>query len=494
MMHVIGEMTIYLTVTALFLLIFKRIFKNKLSAKWQVWIWALLLVRFAVPNLPASEISVFNAISLSQSAIMSEVEQTVSENNTPEIMWALEKGEAELNVETSKTLSPRNAENIILWIWTLGTVGFILYFLVIYGIYTIKSFRSSVVADENIEQILEECKKLLKIRRNVRVFSCDETPALIGVIRPRIIIPEGYSDEEIKNILIHELCHLKGGDVFLIWFATFVLCLNWFNPVMWYSFFVFRRDIEVYCDSRAVKYSENKKDYATLLLKTALRKNRFVVGTTSLQNGEKEVERRIKYMAQFKKPKALWSAALAIIAIVISAVCLTNSASSANMSKQRLAEFSEKMVGSTMADIAYADSERVVFYYINGIFVYDLDKEEITNAFDTSLLNCAPHQQGSFGLEITVTQDGKRAYLFNYGMEDEIGDFDNYIINLDTGRVKKTDLLKTDNSFTGRKDSFATIPDAKGWFSNRCVETGDSIVYLTNRTSTLRNMKIVIRN
>ena len=89
-----------------------------------------------------------------------------------------------------------------------------------------------------------------------------------------------------------------------------------------------------------------------------------------------------------------------------------------------------------MAELDYADSEKVVFHYFDGLFVYDYNKEEIIREFDLSKLNCASHQQGSNGINIIVSSDGKKALIANYGPADEIEDFENYIINLENGKVK----------------------------------------------------------
>ncbi len=485
-MTMLVQMTVYMTVTALVLLLFKNIFKSKLSAKWQVWIWAFLLIRFLVPSLPQSDISIFNVVP----AGTVYVEQTPI--TQPQMTDTFQKPETASGIIT-ETKADFLPEDILVAVWILGAVLLLVYFVGTHIVYRIKLGKGRMCTDAGTLAVLEECKEKLGIKRCVEIINLDTTPALVGMVKPKIVVPDSFTHSEQRNIFIHELCHLKGGDIFAIWTATAVLALNWFNPVIWYSFFVFRRDIEVYCDSRALEYSEDKKEYAQLLVKTALKKNHFVVGTTSLQNGEKEVQRRVKYMAYFKKPKIIWSVIIALIAVVISVVCLTNSLDSVVMSKQRFEEFSGRMVGSTMAEIAYADEKQVVFYYIDGIFVYDLEEEKITGAYDISKLNCAPHQQGSFGLSIIVGGEGKEAYLINYGSKEEIGEFNNYVVDLETGRYKKTDLMRVQPP-SGRRDSFEVIPDAKGWFSISCVERKDDIVYLTNRTSTLKNMKIVVRN
>ena len=72
------ETALYVSVTALFVLLFKQLFKNKLSARWQVLIWLILAVRMIVPSLPQSRFSVFNAFDLPKE--QKEVQTAFSEN------------------------------------------------------------------------------------------------------------------------------------------------------------------------------------------------------------------------------------------------------------------------------------------------------------------------------------------------------------------------------------------------------------------------------
>ena len=318
------QTTLYLTVTALFVLLFKRIFKNKLSAKWQVYIWALLLIRFCVPSLPQSPLSVFNAVNIPSEPVY--MQQAEIHTALPTEIRATDTA---IGGTTYTTVTPPDTvdwQSVIACIWLCGAAVLFLYFLTVYCICLYRSKKQNPVSDAETLQLLEACKQTAGVKQNVRLIA-GESPMLMGWIRPKIVLPDGYSKEEQRSIFIHELCHLKSSDIPIIWIAVALLCTNWFNPVLWYAFFTLRRDIEVYCDERVLTYCQSKKEYANLLLKSALAKNKFVLGTTSLQNGEKEVERRIKYMAYFKKPKAIWSILIAVAAIAIAAICLTNAVS-----------------------------------------------------------------------------------------------------------------------------------------------------------------------
>ncbi len=312
------ETTVYLSITAIILLAFKKLFKNKLSARVQFVIWGLLLIRFLIPYLPESKMSVYNNIPSYTSISVQPGNNTVynTKDNIENIMPQTEIAENNSN--------KLNAENIMMTIWAIGAVSLFLYFVLTYisFLFSLKKYKN--ITDEETLDILSECKNITGIKRNIKILSGGDTPLLKGIINPAIILPEGYTISEKKDVFLHELCHLKHFDIPFTWLAVIFVCFNWFNPIIWYSFFVFRRDIEVYCDERTLKYSLEKKGYATLLLKTALRKNKFLLGTTAFQNGEKEVQRRICHIAYFKKPTFIWCAVILAVAAIICAVCLTN--------------------------------------------------------------------------------------------------------------------------------------------------------------------------
>ncbi|MBE7022748.1 MAG: M56 family metallopeptidase, partial [Ruminococcaceae bacterium] len=371
-----------------------------------------------------------------------------------------------------------------------GAVLLFAYFLIVYLLHIYRLRGRAKRKDPETLKVLASCKETLHIRRRVCVIN-GRNPMLVGLLKPRIVLPEGYSPAETKSIFLHELCHLKHHDILLIWLSVLVLCFNWFNPILWYSFFLFRRDIELYCDERVLRYTESRKAYAELLLKTALKKNMFVAGTTSMQNGEKEVSRRIRHMAGFKKPTVIWSMLILLLSVIISVCCLTNAFADYSMSAERADAFTAQTLGPTMADIAYADADTAVFHCLDGLFVYDLPSDSIRRSFDLSKLECAPYQQGSYGLSVTVSTDGKQALLASYGTEEETKDFKNYILDLETGRVRKTRQQELRLPFLGRYETGALV-EKEAWYSNHCVKSGERVYYLAAFRKVVSNITLVI--
>lgn len=338
------QTTVFLSVTALMIILFKLIFKNKLSAKWHVLIWAILLIRFAVPVLPSSGISIFNTAKIDEQIVMQSSYQNVVTQDYGQTdaddddYYTVAEGlqnmvEADNNEDSydysdhSETSSGfiLRIDGIVSLVWAGGAALLLGYFVIVLSVYSRKLKRNRKDVDDATLEILNQCKEKLNIGRDVKVYFAETTPMLIGLFRPTIYIPDDNSESETRDTLLHELSHMKNLDVLWSMLATLLLCINWFNPIMWVSFFMFKRDIEVFCDERTLRYAEDKQSYARLLLKTATaRKEKFVLGTTSLQSGKADVKRRIKYMAKFRKPAVATVVLAAILISVLSACCLTN--------------------------------------------------------------------------------------------------------------------------------------------------------------------------
>ena len=341
--------TIYVTITALFIILFKQIFKNRLRAKWHFLIWAVLLIRFIVPVLPASPVSVFNTVKVDENVIeQSSYQSIVSPSdedtvNPDEDHYTDAQGLHKI-IETEQNIDNHNSETnsgytipidaIITYVWLGGMIILLGYFITVLAIYrhTLKRSRREY---DNLA-LLDKCRKRLHIKRMVRVYYADTTPMLIGLFKPAIYVPEGLKDAELEATLLHELNHMKHLDVLWSAIATIVLCLNWFNPIIWISFFMFKRDLEVYCDDRTLKHTENKQSYAMLLLKTATSRKKFVIGTTSLQSGEADVKRRIRYIAKFRKPSVVLVSVAVILSAAIAVLCLTNGINSESLVSVKL--------------------------------------------------------------------------------------------------------------------------------------------------------------
>ena len=312
--------TITSTVTALVILLFKTLLSKKISPKWQLYIWAILAIRLIIPALPQSAVSLFNQAPTIQNVELSQTprQSIVAETGTYVV------GEIVLADQTKPFTLSRPLYDCFIAIWVIGMAALLLYLALVYLVFNKKTKCYSVINDKEILLLLEKCKNRMGLTDNIIVRRGGSTPLLKGVFRPEIILPDGYTLSELESVFTHELMHLKYFDIPVLMLCTLLLCVYWYNPVLWLCFFVLRRDIEVLCDCRVLEVLSDRKQYASVLLKTALRKNSFLFATTSMQNGEKQISRRIKFIAYYKKPKALWSTVAILAALIIGTLCLTN--------------------------------------------------------------------------------------------------------------------------------------------------------------------------
>jgi beta-lactamase regulating signal transducer with metallopeptidase domain len=125
------------------------------------------------------------------------------------------------------------------------------------------------------ELLVDTGRQLNLERLPAIVFSRDAvTPAVYGVFRPVLLLPEHYLDdlsrEEAEHVLLHELCHLKRGD---LWIHGLVLLLQvayWFNPFLLWANRQLRHVREMCCDQTlAARLQDRTAAYRKTLLDTA---------------------------------------------------------------------------------------------------------------------------------------------------------------------------------------------------------------------------------
>ena len=219
------------------------------------------------------------------------------------------------------TVSRAKIEN---YVWIAGAAAVLL--LMLAG--TVRQKRRlkalPCMDDANARAELDELKKLVGIRDVAKIqirSGADSTFLTFMGGQYVIALEDGYTQEERRRVLAHELTHLAHGDLIYNLISAFFLAAFWWNPVIWLAFRRFRRDMEVYCDYDAARKTGDKKGYAETLVRAAAGTERFILGTTSFIGGEKEVSARVKALAAFKKPKT-WIAVLAVIALAGACVCI----------------------------------------------------------------------------------------------------------------------------------------------------------------------------
>ena len=143
--------------------------------------------------------------------------------------------------------------------------------------------------------------------------ACVTAPFTLGILRPRVYLPDDLQGTARQAVLLHEQTHIRRRDPLTKPLFYAVVCLHWFNPLAWLAFCTFERDMEAACDEAAVRGRPlpERNAYCESLLHFAVQ-GRSIPG--SLAFGQGSVKERIVHLLHYRR---LGAGALAVCAAVV---------------------------------------------------------------------------------------------------------------------------------------------------------------------------------
>ena len=143
--------------------------------------------------------------------------------------------------------------------------------------------------------------------------ACVAAPFTLGILHPRIYLPDSLQGATRQAVLLHEQTHICRGDPLTKPLFYAAVCLHWFNPLAWLAFRGFERDMEAACDEAAVQGRPlpERNAYCETLLQFAVQGQR-VPG--SLTFGQGSVKGRIVHLLHYRR---LGAGALAVCIAVV---------------------------------------------------------------------------------------------------------------------------------------------------------------------------------
>ncbi len=225
---------------------------------------------------------------------------------------------------------------------------------------------------------------LMAIRRKDNIYESEyiSTPFVLGIVRPKIYIPFNLSEQEREYILKHEQYHIRRKDQ-IIKICAYILCvIYWFQPLIWFAYFVMIRDMEMSCDEYVLKNSKSdiRAAYSTSLLKLATKTEDFNAGLPAF--GESDIRKRVKNIMKFNAKKKWVSVVAAIAVVIVGVSCLTKAAVKTDANKPDKI-IAEKKIGSDNNKMTYGDK------IDNNIKAADTSKNEkaVDNIKDNSTVD-----------------------------------------------------------------------------------------------------------
>jgi beta-lactamase regulating signal transducer with metallopeptidase domain len=181
--------------------------------------------------------------------------------------------------------------------------------------------------DPRLLDLAGECAATMGLTETLRIFETDAVcgPAVIGLWRPRLLLPSGLaaqlSDEELRFVLLHECAHLRRRDLAALWLLTAARLVHWFNPLVWFAVRVARTDAELACDESVLRKTHREAPiaYGEALLKLAhlvtWRQPAWPVA--GIVEGRRAMRLRLASIGRYAPGKAVrtWMAALIVIGV-----------------------------------------------------------------------------------------------------------------------------------------------------------------------------------
>ncbi len=166
-----------------------------------------------------------------------------------------------------------------------------------------------------------EMKDSIHLRDNIYLSDKILSPAVYGIVKPKIILPAFYKEKDVGLVILHENTHIRSFDNLWRIIAFLIVAVHWFNPLCWLFLKRFLADLELSCDERVLAKpgAACARDYASSLLESRQRTTVFASAF-----GGAKIRTRIENILSFKKLTWLSFTVFAALISVIFYVLLTN--------------------------------------------------------------------------------------------------------------------------------------------------------------------------
>lgn len=242
----------------------------------------------------------------------------------PPVSWPsfLTVAPARLNATPAVTaisaVAPRQPlSELLLVLWLAGTVISVTLIVVRTARTSRRWSRARLCTEPELLNLLEDCKATAGVTAPIGlvVTSDVSTPALLGWLRPRILLPidliASIDREQLRGILFHELAHFRSADIPLQWLFSLAVSLHWFNPVAYLAARRWSHFRELAADANALEWlpPASQPAYGAALIAALRQAHPLPVPRGALALGEslEQLKNRITMIARSHPlPRLAW--------------------------------------------------------------------------------------------------------------------------------------------------------------------------------------------
>lgn len=256
-------------------------------------LWGIVVARLLIPFSLTSRWSVYNLFA----GLLRHADMAVPVSSFV-VVWGDQ-------IPASPAAAPVVSPLTILWIGGMAVLA------VVFAVLLAKNYRAlrAAVPVED-HAVITKWREEYRLFRPLAIVRSDkvDSPASIGILRPRIIFPQKMdldNEQLIRYILVHEYIHIRRFDTLWKLLALCAVCVHWFNPLVWVMLVLLNRDLELSCDEMVLRHfgGTERASYAHSLIDMAERGRPFsFVHSYFSKNAAEE---RIIAIMKYKKTSLL---------------------------------------------------------------------------------------------------------------------------------------------------------------------------------------------
>ncbi len=248
-----------------------------ISGRLLYGLWTLLLIRLLLPGslLPKTPATLPSLPQMPVSAVRFEPAE-------PQVTGRLEtvsqRGTARLTVAQDILREPETPVDwvgVAVGVWFAGGVAMGVYFASGSWWLNRRIRNGRIQTAGPIARMWAECCAEYSPRHSPLLVTSAavESPVLLGLFRPRLVLPahrlDGLSGEDWRHVFLHELSHFRRCDTWTNLLQLAALCVHWFNPLLWLCQRAIRADRELATDERALGFlgTGRRTSYGDTLLR-----------------------------------------------------------------------------------------------------------------------------------------------------------------------------------------------------------------------------------
>ncbi len=329
----------------LIILVFKFLFRDKLSPKWHNYIWLLVFIQLIIPYAIESRFSLSNIQNYVPVYEWVDNKTRISDglhfdtlglarntggNEAANHSIALDHNiGSKTDAKQIKTARYNSMVPLVYPIWFLGVLILLAYNALVYYSLSNVLKKGKPIESKVIMEVIEACKLRMNLKVELQVIEIPiiTSPSVMGVVKPKLLLPSGFytkiTEDEFYYVVYHELSHIKRKDLFIQWFIKAFSIIHWFNPILRYGFYRMSEDREIACDAYSLSFikKEKHKDYGNTIIRLLeiFSQTSPIYPIVGMTRSKLNIKRRIERIKGFGKPSSIIiMAAITLLLIAIS--------------------------------------------------------------------------------------------------------------------------------------------------------------------------------